>query len=257
MILVSLPYFDTPWLARRAVDSILNQTHRDLVLVVTNDGGAHPWNELASITDPRLIRFDITPNRGRYYCDAVALAASPYPFFTVHDSDDWSESTRLQRLVEEIGEADLACDGFTRHGLNGKVDQVKPQPALAGHRGQRSLAHIGHHRGLWRTESLRFIGMNPAVRVGWDTYLMQLAAMTLDIRWVDYYGYHQQRRLDSLSQGPVTGINSKLRTEAITAMETIWSAARSDPDRITEICAPNPELAAELEADAARLRELL
>ena len=257
MILVSLPCHNTPWLIRRAVDSILGQTHRDLTLVVVNDGGPAPWSELADITDRRLIRFDLEENRGRYYCDAVTLAANPHPYYTVHDSDDWSESTRLEELAAEIGDADVACDGYTRHGLNGKVDKILPQPALAGRRGTRSLAHIGHHRGLWKTDGLRTIGMNPAVRVGWDTYLMHFAALTLNVEWVKSYLYHQVRRKGSLTQSDQTGIASKHRADTIKIMDAMWADAQAEPERVPAICAPDPALTVQIEAAAARLRELL
>jgi len=256
-VLVSLPYYQTPELVRRAVDSILGQTYRDLRLVVLNDGGPSPWSRLADITDERLVRFALTKNRGRYFADAVALAANPYEFFTVHDADDWSDSTRYQTLTERMNGADLACDGYIRHGLNEQVERHKPKPELIGHKSSRSLWHIAHHKGLWRTEALRTIGMHPGYRVGWDTYLGHLAALTLKVEWVSYYGYHQQRRKNSLVTSRATGIQSQLRAKAIEAMEEIWKQVKAEPERVTEICAPPPYLQALVEGEAERLRALL
>lgn len=253
-ILVSLPYFQTPFLIRRAVDSILTQDV-ELKLVVVNDGGGAVWEPLADIEDPRLVRFDLAKNRGRYYCDAVTLAANPYELYTIHDSDDWSESGRYSRLLSELGGMEAAVDGWTRHGTNGGVQRFKSKPELVAHRTGKSLWHFAHHKGLWNTEALRTIGMPAHLRVGWDTYLMHVAALTLKVAWVDYYGYHQQRRPNSLITSPLTGVQSRHRAQAIVELDRMWKEVQAEPDRAAAIV--TTELQAEVQADAERLLRLL
>lgn len=255
-LLVSLPYYQTPHLIRRAVDSILTQDV-DLKLVVVNDGGGDVWEPLEDIEDSRLVRFDLAKNRGRYYADAVTLAANPYELYTIHDSDDWSESGRYARLLSELGGMDVAVDGWTRHGQNDSVQKFKSRPELVGHRTGRSLWHIAHHKGLWTTEALRGIGMPAQFRVGWDTYLMHIAALTLKVAWVDYYGYHQQRRKNSLITSPLTGVQSRHRASAIVELDRIWNVVKDEPDRVTELCVPSPDLAAQILQDVGRLQGLL
>lgn len=257
MILVSVPYRQTPWLVRRAVDLLLGQTYPDLRVVVTADADPTLLPMLSDIRDPRLIRFSLPEHRGRYYIDSVALAANPFDLFSVHDSDDWSNSTRFENLLEGLGEADAIADGFTRHGLNGNTEKYRPRPELVGYRGGRALWHIAHHKGLWRTEKLRLLGMGPQFRVGWDTYLMHFAALALKVEWVKTFGYHQQRRKGSLTQATRTGIASKFRAEAIVELDRLWKLGEADPDSIPEILRPSPELEERISADAARLRELL
>lgn len=258
MICVSVPYWKTPWVVRRAVELILAQTWRDLVLVVTNDGD-HPkvWDWLDGVNDSRLVRFDLAKNRGRYYADSVVLAANPHPYFTVHDSDDWSQVDRLEVLMGRLGAADAVVDGFTRHGTNGQTERHKPQPQLIGHQSPRSLWHFAHHKGIWQTDALRPLGMGPQFRMGWDTYLMHYAALTLKVEWVQYFGYNQQRRPGSLISSPDSGPQSKQRANAVIVMNQQWKEAQASPERIPEILAPPPDLAARIEQDAARLRGLL
>lgn len=258
MITVSLPVYNHPWLIRRAVDLILGQTLKDLQLVVVNDAGPSPWNRLEGIKDERLVRFDLPKNRGPYYANAVVLAATGRELFTVHDSDDWSQRDRLQVLVDHQGTADVVCDGFTRHGNNGQVTTFKPQPNLIGHQGARSLWHIAHHKGLWKTEALRTLGMGPQFRVGWDTYLMHFAALTLKVEWVmDYFGYNQERQPGSLITSPKTGPNSKLRAAHVVEMGRLWKEVQADPSRVAEILQPPEDVAVLVAEDAERLRGLL
>jgi hypothetical protein len=257
-VLVSVPYYQTPFLIRRAVDLLLAQTYPDLRVVVTNDADRWaPWPFLADIKDDRLVRFSLTKNLGRYYADAVALAANPYSLFSVHDSDDWSETTRFAHMMDVLNEADAVCDGFVRHGSNGQMEKHKPRPELIGYRSGRSLWHFAHHKAIWKTEALRPLGMGPRFRVGWDTYLMHFAALALKVEWVKRFGYHQERRKGSLTQSATTGIASKHRADTIKLLDAMWNQAQADPTQVFRICAPEPDLAAKIEADAARLRELL
>lgn len=253
-----MPMWKTPWVVRRAVDLILAQTHRDLQLVVTNDGDkADAWNWLAGLKDSRLVRFDLEKNRGPYYANQVVLEATAAPLFTVHDSDDWSQSDRLEVLYGRLGAADVAVDGFTRHGLNDQTTRIKTTPNLIGHQSQRALWHIAHHKGLWQTDALRPLTMGPQFRMGWDTYLMHLAALCLKVEWVDYYGYNQQRRAGSLILSPQTGVKSKARTEAIVKMAEMWRQVQADPSTVAEVCRPSEDLQAKIDADVERLRGLL
>src|SRR5262245_6669645 len=87
---------------RQAVESILNQTHANLTLVVVNDGDPDPpWPELAHIGDRRLVRFDLSRNYGLYFAIQVVLAATDAPFFAVQDADDWSDPPRIARLLAQ------------------------------------------------------------------------------------------------------------------------------------------------------------
>lgn len=258
MILVSLPYFEDPFHIRRAVDLLLGQTFRDLRIVVTKDGGRiSPWPFLSEIKDPRLIRFELPKNRGRYYADSVALAANPFELFSVHDSDDWSNSTRFGSMIDALNEADGVSDGWIRHGLNEAIEKYRPKPEMIGYRSGRSLWHFAHHKGLWRTEKIRILGMGPTFRVGWDTYLMHFAALCLKLEWTKNLDYHQQRRKGSLTQSSATGIASKHRARAIELLDRLWNSAKADPDSVETILKPPPEVEASIEADASRLRELL
>lgn len=106
LITVSIPYFRCQSYIRKAVESILAQTHRGLLVIVVNDGDDQAtWGELTHIDDPRLIRFDLKANRGRYFADAVVLNTIDSPYFAVQDADDWSEPQRLAVLLRALREA--------------------------------------------------------------------------------------------------------------------------------------------------------
>lgn len=257
MILVSVPYFDDPYRIRRAVDLLLAQTVTDIRVVVTRDGcRISPWPMLDDIRDQRLVRFELAKNRGRYFVDSVALAANPYELFSVHDSDDWSQTTRLATLVDELNEADAVSDGWYRHGVNDQVEKFTPKPEMTGMRAGRSLWHFAHHKGLWRTDKLRLLGMGADFRVGWDTYLMHFASKFLKVEWSKHVGYHQQRRRGSLTQSSATGVASRFRAATIVELDKLW-AASLDSENVAGILQLSRETETAVIAEAERLLELL
>src|SRR5580704_14955907 len=117
-VTVSIPFFRTRRYVCRAVESLLAQTHRELCVVVVNDGDADPpWAELAHIHDPRLVRFSWTHNRGCYFVHEVVLRASRTPYFLVQDSDDWSLPERVSTLLSRlrIDRSDLAFSAWQQY----------------------------------------------------------------------------------------------------------------------------------------------
>src|SRR5712692_1784143 len=95
-VTVSIPYFQCKQYICKAVESILGQSHTNLTLVVVNDGDDDPpWDQLTYIDDPRLVRFDMRSNHGRYFADTVVLNATTDNYLVIQDADDWSEPDRI------------------------------------------------------------------------------------------------------------------------------------------------------------------
>ena len=266
-ITVSMPAYKARTTIRRAVDSVLSQSHRHLTLIVVNDG--HPpdkaWDRLADIGDSRLVRFDLPVNHGRYYADAVTLAACGSKWWTVHDADDWTETHRLEVLLKEAERtgAQAVFGGYRQHRLDGTKRVVSP----GVHRMQHSavLRHVAHHTALFDTEALRSIGgPHPEFRIAYDTFMIGVVARRLRFAQVDNPMYHHCHQPNSLMQSPLTGkINgreSPARQEAHARINELWQAfIRADLKRPGSGPLPEwrPEVRASVEADAARLREVL
>src|SRR5690349_9267744 len=116
-VMACIPFFRCREHIRRAVESLLTQTHRNLVVVVINDGDSEvPWDQLAHIRDPRLVCYDLSKNRGPYFATAVALNATSAPYLLIQDADDWSSPTRIGRLLTAL-EHDRSDFAFSAHAI--------------------------------------------------------------------------------------------------------------------------------------------
>jgi glycosyltransferase involved in cell wall biosynthesis len=264
-IFVAMPAYRTPETIGRAVSSILGQTHRDLLLVVLNDGDdpASAWAPLAHVTDPRLVRFDLSENRGWPFADAVALAACDAPWFSPHDSDDWSDPRRLELLLALSAGADVVLQDEAVHRQNGSSILVPVQP----YRPDGVFRHHAVRAGLYRTEWLRRIGgIHPSFRLGYDTLLTSLAFLAGETRVLREPLYHRVKRAGSLTSARETGMGSPVRAHVRARLAALWRecfrVARGAADRAAAVGdvirrSIAPADAAAVEYEATRLRALL
>lgn len=84
---------------RRAANSILAQTVRDLELIVIDDGSADDTPEVArSIRDPRA-RYVRLPHMGISRSLNIGLLEAQAEYVAIQDADDWSFPDRLERQL--------------------------------------------------------------------------------------------------------------------------------------------------------------
>jgi glycosyltransferase involved in cell wall biosynthesis len=263
-VTVSIPYWGCPRTIRKAVYSVLAQTYEDLQLVVVNDGDnpSSVWGILDDITDPRLIRFDLPKNRGRYYADAVVLGACDTTWFTIHDADDWSESPWLCDLVVRAVEDD-AVAAFSpqvlHHGTRTKIEQVNP--LLSTRVRIPQLTQLAHHAGLYRTTALRAAGgYHPAYRIGYDTMIVNLVRMIGPCAVSPQIRYHRMYRFGSLTTSRQTGFGSSARAAVKRQLQDLYQdAINTPPEMIADMVRATipPPLGEQLERDTKRLREMI
>jgi len=296
-VTASVPYFNARPYIRRAVESLLAQTHRNLTVVVVNDGDPDaPWSELAHIDDPRLIRFSLDLNYGPYFAHQLVLGASTTPYFLVQDADDWSTPTRVAALLQAlISEgSDLAFSAWQQYRaeVNGNLqpDAIRwrrrqPGDPLLAVPGQRELflfdpllnehfVNRAAHHGIFRREALESIGgCYAGFRMNYDTLLTNFLLMTGRVSFVEEPHYQYVMRPDSLSHSHATGIRSPIRIATKQRLAEMYREAFEHyrawmrqqlssaefTDRIRHLASRNitPELRHALRVETARLADIL
>lgn len=240
-VTVSMPVFNTPvHLVERAVASVLSQTMGDLRLVITNDGGSrYPAGTFPS--DDRLVYWELPQNRGRYYVDSVVAWATDSPWFTAHDSDDWSEPERLTLLLLGVRHAQAVAGTCRWHYQDGRVREHVPTtdrvPRLGLH---------WHYSALYRTQLVRRL-LHPHVRLGWDCGLSSMVHARFEYRVIPDPLYHWEQRPGSLTQDPFTKRGSPRRESDWRVIETAWGEFQAG-----RLSLPRP-----LDEDVESLRSLM
>lgn len=126
LVSVIIPTFNRSQHVKRAVESVLAQTHENFEVLVIDDGSTDSTREtITGILDKR-VRYIYTPNRGNYFARNEGLKAAKGEFIAFLDSDDTFLPQKLSRQLEQfqmMGELGLCCSNlYIRHeNLSDKV----------------------------------------------------------------------------------------------------------------------------------------
>ena len=90
-----------------ALQSALNQTHRELEVIVVDDASTDStWQILGSLEDPRLCRLRNEQNLGEGLSRNLAMASARGDWVAMLDADDAWESNRVERLLRLLRHVD-------------------------------------------------------------------------------------------------------------------------------------------------------
>lgn len=116
-----MPAYNAEQTIERAVRSILNQSYKNLRLVIVDDCSNDSTVEIATNLakqDQRVSVYHNKKNLGAYYSRNIGLYVSrdeDWGYFTTHDADDVSDPKRYSTLLKMLnGHANAVQDAFTR-----------------------------------------------------------------------------------------------------------------------------------------------
>lgn len=104
LISVIIPAYNVEAYIDECLNSLVNQTHRNLELCVVDDGSTDTTGERCdewSIRDKR-VKMIHTPNRGVSHARNVGLDAITGDYVGFVDADDWVEPSYYERLLQEM-----------------------------------------------------------------------------------------------------------------------------------------------------------
>lgn len=108
-----------------AVNSILNQSHNNLELIVVDDGSNREDVEKYDLilTDKRIVRLRLETNSGTYACRNRGIGIARGKYVTFADSDDWNHPDRLKDSAQMIEQrnVDAVMGRFLRMDMQGNI----------------------------------------------------------------------------------------------------------------------------------------
>ncbi len=102
IVSVLLPTFNRPRYLSEALASVLQQSYRNLQIIVINDGGEDVNNIVNSFDDPRVIFINRKQNRGKASCLNEALCRTEGKYIAYLDDDDLYYPNHIETLVNVL-----------------------------------------------------------------------------------------------------------------------------------------------------------
>ena len=125
MISVIVPIYNTEHYLRQCIDSILNQTYRELEILLIDDGSSDGSGEICDEygrIDTRIRVFH-TENKGLSAARNLGLREAKGDYIAFVDSDDWLETNMYDALLQNLGKtSDISTCGVRREYLGSYCD---------------------------------------------------------------------------------------------------------------------------------------
>ena len=185
MISVIVPVYNTASYLRQCIDSLLNQTYKDIEVVLVNDGSTDDSGSICdeyAKKDARIIVIHQN-NQGVSSARNVALKVIHGNWIAFIDSDDWVESIMFERMLglAEKTRADIvACDLYdekekrTTYRNYWNVPDEKTELIFEGN--DRLLYGLAYSPVLWnkliRVDLLQNLQFSTTCRYGEDTLFL-------------------------------------------------------------------------------------
>ena len=123
-VAIIVPVFNTGDLLFQCIDSILNQTFKDYLLILVDDGSTdksgHICDKYASNNNNIIALHKANGGQGAARNHALDYVYDNYDFDYISfiDSDDWVEPQYLEVLLKKIDNSDIVMCGFNKFANN-------------------------------------------------------------------------------------------------------------------------------------------
>lgn len=102
-VTVIMAAYNSEAFIEKAIRSVLDQTYRNLELFIVDDASTDDTARvIETFDDPRIIFHRNEINKGPYWARNFAISQTDSEYIALQDSDDWSDRTRIEKLVVAI-----------------------------------------------------------------------------------------------------------------------------------------------------------
>lgn len=163
---VIMPAFNAEKTIRYAIQSLREQTWKNLEILVVDDGSTDATAEIAADMaqeESRLRLLRLNKNSGCYAARNAALGQATGEYITTHDSDDWSHPRKIEIQARFMAESGVVAN--ITHLARLKEDLV--------HDGRRRFIARNLSSLFFRKEAVSLIGPWQEARVGGDAEFLR------------------------------------------------------------------------------------
>ena len=144
MISVIVPVYNSKETLERCVKSLLSQTLKDLEVILVDDGSSDGSGALCNGFSREDIRIRVIHkgNGGVSSARNAGIEAAKGEYLMFLDSDDYAEPDMAEKMLEGIGDDDIAICGFHHHYQGRDIVRIPDVPGQSGE--ENFLTLYGH-----------------------------------------------------------------------------------------------------------------
>lgn len=111
LISIIIPVYNVEKYISRCLDSIVNQTYKDLQIIIVNDGSTDGGLNIIREYDDERIEIINKSNGGLSSARNAGLEVAKGEYVTFIDSDDWVDLTMIEKMISNAvaNAADIVC----------------------------------------------------------------------------------------------------------------------------------------------------
>lgn len=108
LISVIIPTYNRGYVLKRAIDSVLNQTHESLELIIVDDGSTDDTKQLVDSIDDKRLGYYLLNHKGACAARNFGIDMAKGSYIAFQDSDDSWRKNKLERQLEIMKEKDAS-----------------------------------------------------------------------------------------------------------------------------------------------------
>lgn len=151
-ISIIIPMYNCEKYIKRCLDSLVNQTYKNMEIIVINDGSKDSSGEIVQTYVKKYsnVKLINKKNAGVSSARNLGIKESTGKYVAFVDSDDWCEKqmySEMMKLTEKI-DCDIICSGYKIDSYNGKViSEIKLNEVLLG-KCEEEKSEVLHELGI-------------------------------------------------------------------------------------------------------------
>lgn len=204
MVSVIIPTYNRSTTIIRAVESVLNQTYRDIEVIVVDDGSTDRTGELLKKIDDTRLRYVYQTNAGACSARNHGIDEAKGEYIAFHDSDDVWHLDKLEKQMKVMTQtdADISFCKLIKKYKDGTEELLRKEIKEGFLDPNSDMRGIGTASFVTKREVYDKIRFNPEIpRLQDFEFLIRAADMfkvyCIDEGLVDYYIGN-----DSISRNP-------------------------------------------------------
>lgn len=210
-ISVITPTYNDEKFIKQTIDSILNQTHKNIELIIVDDFSQDSTSEILKFfKDDRIRIFENKENRGAAYSRNLAIAESTGDYIAFLDGDDIWEINKLEEQLKFMIENNylFSCTDYSIIDEEGcSLNTLVTAPKIVTHNKFLRMCYIGCLTAMYKRDVFPNLSIPDDIKKRNDYALwLKLSEKTPCFALNKTLSHYRKRTKNSISSGKKIGL---------------------------------------------------